>query len=133
MIRWLLSLFPQFRRLEIDLAHARDACAAEAEERQRAEGRLDDLIRDREKLWETLQQALQGERYALQSQANVLSQRSGGGVPYPDAHKVDSPVLTQEGGPVGTSGRMLPSQRAEAARQAAIRDLVEKDLRKMFT
>lgn len=119
-------------QLEIDLSAARDAVARESEERERGEQRIDILTRDRDKLWETLQQALQGERYALQSQANVLSQRSGAGVIYPEAHKIDSPVISQEGGPVGRSSRILPSQRAEQVRQDAIRQMVERDIAPMF-
>jgi hypothetical protein len=132
MILWFLRLFLAFRQLEFDLAAARNACAAEAEERERSEQRLDVLTRDRDKLWELVAEAQKGERYALQSQANVLSQRSGGGVPYPDAHQIDNPAIDQKGGPIGPASRILPSQRAEWARQAAIEEIVKRDIAPMF-
>lgn len=132
MILWFLRLFREFRVLETDLANARAAIQGESEERVRAEFQLDTLLRDRDRDREMLKEALHGERYALQSQANILSQRSGAGVPYPDAHKIDSPHLTQEGGPAGASPRMLPSQRAEMARAAGINRIVEEQIRPMF-
>lgn len=132
MILWFLRLFLDFRALEIDLAKAREACSAEAEEREDTERMLEVLTRDRDKLWELVTEAQKGERYALQSQANILSQRSGGGVPYPDAHQINNPTLTQEGGPVSGGNRILPSQRAERAREAAIQDIVMRDIAPMF-
>ena len=132
MIR-ILRLFREFRAMESDLVAARDACAAEAEERERTEQRLDILMRDRDRLWELVAEAQRGERYALHSQANVLSQRSGAGAPYPDAHQIDNPVLKQEGGPVAGGSRILPSQRAERARRAAIQQIVERELAPKFT
>jgi hypothetical protein len=118
--------------LEIDLTAAREAVDEEAEYRQRAEDLADALARDRDKLWDLARESLKGERYALQSQANILSQRSGAGVVYPDAHSINNPVLQQEGGPAGRQGRILPSQLAEQARQAAIAKIVERDIKPMF-
>lgn len=132
MILWFLRLFPQFRALELDLASAREALQQESEERVRAEYRLDELIKDRDRDRQMLQDALQGERYALQSQANILSQRTGAGAPYPDAHKIEATHLTQEGGPAGASPRLLPSQRAEMARAAGITKIVQEQIRPMF-
>jgi hypothetical protein len=83
----------------------------------RLEDRLVAAGKDRERLWESFQQSLAGERAAYQLHINMSMQRMGAGVPYPDAphipeHLTPAPA---NGEPMGRRGRILMS---EALRQA---------------
>lgn len=116
----LVRLFPQFRELEVRLSSAEsDVVLARAanedliQEKEVLEARLNAALADKEKLWDAMQDALNGERLSYQMQINHAVQKSGGGIPYPNAHSLP-PATTrlQEPGAIGRRGRELPSEAA---------------------
>ena len=149
---WFLRLFSQFRELEA-LAEMQ---AARAEEFDREQGRartlatdneslreanqqlttekllledrLESSMQDRDRLWETMQESLRGERYAYQTMVNHATQKTGAGTPYPDAHSLPASEVRkiQTPGPIGRSSRVLPSEMASRATKQFIHDYVER-------
>ena len=149
---WLLRLFPQFRELEA-LAAMQAARVEECEGQQQSietltaeneslresnqqlsteklllEDRLESSTQDRDRLWETMQESLRGERYAYQTMVNHAVQKTGAGTPYPDAHSLPASEIRkpQAPGPIGRSARVLPSEMANRASRQFIHDYVER-------
>lgn len=89
--------------------------------------RLESAIQDKDRLWETMNQALNGERYAYQTMVNHAVQKTGGGIPYVDAHSLPPSEIRQlqKPGPIGRSSRMLPSEGALRATNSFVREFVE--------
>lgn len=83
------------------------------------EDRLTAALQEKDRLWESTNRALDGERYALHTMVNHATQKNGGGTPYPDAHTLPPSEVrqVQRPGPIGRSARMLPSE--IAARETA--------------
>ncbi len=100
--------------LEADVASARQEIAELLAEKRILEDRLANALNDRDRVWEAMQEALANERYAMHTQINHLVQKSGGGIPYQDAHRLPENAVAkpQAPGPVGRAGRVLPSQAA---------------------
>ena len=111
--------------LQTDLAEIRADHEALVNEKLLLQDRLESAIADKDRLWNQMQSALDNERYAVRSQVNVFSQKSGGGIPYPDAHSLPPESIRppQPGGMIGRS-RMLPSEREARQRSAAITQIV---------
>ncbi|MBV9082213.1 MAG: hypothetical protein JOZ62_06035 [Acidobacteriaceae bacterium] len=67
---------------------------------------------EREKLWDMMHEALQGERTAYQMHINHSWQRMGAGMPYPEAPHIQPQAVPKPAGsePVGRQGRILPSE-----------------------
>lgn len=112
----------QVSALNGDLTSARQEIEDLLTEKRILEDRLTTALVDHDRMWEALQDALGNERFALRTQINHLTQRSGAGTPYQDAHRIpDSAVARpQEPGPIGRRGRVLPSQ---LARQQSIANI----------
>lgn len=125
MFGWVERLFPihssrannetlsaQLSAAECDVTAARDEIEILRQEAAVMTERLDAAIRDKERLWEMAQKAIEGERFANHTAYNHEVQRHGGGIPYPDAHALPVNVVPpiQKPGPVGRLGRMLTSQ-----------------------
>ena len=72
-------------RLEREVETLQSTCADLAAEKTRLEDLLGAAQADRQKLWDSLQSALEAERVAYQSQINVAWQQRGAQAPYPDA------------------------------------------------
>lgn len=115
MIIWFLRLFSVFRATEGDLVAAREALDELSTEKLLLQDRLDAALADKDKLWSTMQDALDNERAALRSQVNHAVQKTGGGIPYPDAHFLPAGSVreVQASGPIGRRGRLLPSEAAQ--------------------
>jgi len=103
--------------LQIDLDNLRASHDELVTEKRLLEDRLQSALNDKDKLWEQMQEALDNERYALRSQVNVFCQRSGGGIPYSEAHSIPPELAPrpQKSGPIGRAGRRLPSEAAARA------------------
>jgi hypothetical protein len=111
VISWFLRLFPPFRWLEAEARALREDHARITAENLRLQDRLDAAREDRDRLWETMQESLRGERTAYQMHVNQSWQRQGGGVPYPDAPHLPVASIPKQGSePVGRQGRILPSE-----------------------
>lgn len=108
---WVRRLFPQFRALETERDQLRETVATLQTEKLRLEDRLISSQQDRDRLWESFQQSLQGERTAYQLHINMSLQRQGAGVPYPDAPHLPQHVAPQPSNePLGRRGRVLMSE-----------------------
>lgn len=117
----LLRWFPRFRAIETERDQLRESVVSLQNEKIRLEDRLVAAQQDRDRLWESFQQSLQGERTAYQLHVNASFQRMGGGVPYPDApHIPEHLVPTPSTEPMGRRGRVLMS---EVLRQMTDRNL----------
>jgi len=151
MVIWFLRLFPVFLRLaeRVDMQarelHAREgvdsrATAMQSElaevreslhnlqmEKLMLQDRLDAALTDKDRLWNTMQDALDNERNSLRMQVNHAVQKSGGGIPYPDAHSLPAASVArpQQAGPVGRRGRLLPSEAAAQQSSQFIKDFVQ--------
>jgi hypothetical protein len=128
LIIFFLRLFRTFRELEnlaqaqaraIEQADKELQCCQEANrelvsEKTLLEDRLDSAISDKDKLWQVMQEALDGERDALRMTVNHAVQRAGGGVPYPESHALPANRVAQpqKSGPIGRRARVLPSEMA---------------------
>ena len=89
--------------------------------------RLESALSDKDKLWDTMTEAMNGERPALHTMVNHSVQKNGGGIPFPDAHALPPSEVrkVQESGPVGRRSRILPSELAERQSVKFIKDYVE--------
>jgi len=83
----------------------------------RLEDRVEAASEDRNRLWAAMQEALDGERTALHTQINHLVQRSGGGIPYPEAHTLPAATVPREQSTAPISRAMMPGE--AVARQTA--------------
>jgi hypothetical protein len=117
VIEAFLRLFSSFRRME-------EAYREQAGEILRFQDRLEAAQIDRGKLWDTLQEALRGERTAYQTSINHAVQRMGGGVPYPDAHSLPPNVVPRDAKPEAVGSRMLPSEAVARQTQRFVTELV---------
>lgn len=123
---WFLRLFSAFRDMEAllemqaqtaeDMEADLKACHSSLEdvgiEKLQLQDRLESALSDKEHLWAAMNEALGNERDALRMQVNHAVQKSGGGIPYPDSHSLPPSAARplQAPGPVGRSGRRLPSE-----------------------
>lgn len=137
MILHLLRLFSTFRDLEaladlharnmasldVDLKACRESHEELSTEKLRLQDRVDVAEAEVERVWELFRESLGNERIALRTMVNHATQRSGGGVPFPEAHSLppNATPRVQEPGPIGRRGRMLPSQLAAQANAEFIR------------
>lgn len=131
MVLWFLRLFPRFRDLESlammqaesaeesrslieDIANLERVREELIREKVLLEDRLSGVLADKDRLWEAMQHAIEGERYALRTMVNHAVAKSGGGTPYQDAHTLPPAEIrkVQTPGPVGRRGRVLPSELA---------------------
>lgn len=114
--------------LETDLGNIREAYQELTTEKLLLQDRLDSAIQDKDKLWEEMSNALENERFALRMQINHAVQHAGGGVVYADAHALPAAVVRpiQKGGPVGRSGRLLPSEIKSRINTTVLRQLAER-------
>lgn len=131
MILWFLRLFPQFRNLEAlalmqaesaeesrslveDLKNLEIAREELIREKVLLEDRLSSALADKDRLWDAMQRAMDGERFALRTMVNHAVAKTGGGTPYQDAHALPASEVRkiQTPGPVGRRGRTLPSELA---------------------
>jgi hypothetical protein len=121
-----LRLFPAYRVLEAllaesEAAHAREVAGLQstlsdlAAEKTRLEDLLEAAQADRQKLWDSMQSALEGERTAYQSQINVAWQQRGAAAPYPDAPHLEKSALAPKNDTIPR--RLRPSE--AVARQTA--------------
>lgn len=128
MILWFLRFFSQFRDLEMsarsagfDIAELRRANEELITEKAVLAVRIESAMQETARAWQAMQDALHGERLAMQMQVNHAVQKSGGGIPYPNAHSLPaSTTKIQEPGPVGRRGRELPSESIAKATQRGI-------------
>lgn len=118
-MNWFLRLFGAYRRL---------AASVEVLQTEKLilQDRLDGALQDRDRVWESFQAALAGERLAYQMQINHAVQKAGGGVPYPDAHSLPSGALPKQQAPgaIGRGSRMLFSESAARHNRQFIEELV---------
>lgn len=121
------ELLVENESLNTDLENLREANQELSSEKSLLEDRLSSAIADKDKLWETMQTALQGERFAYQTMVNHSVQKTGGGIPYPDAHSLPAQSVhkPQEPGPIGRSARVLPSEIAERSTRKFVQEYVE--------
>lgn len=145
MILWFLRLFPQVRDLEMlaqmqaesaeqcrsfaeDVSNLEAARDALIQEKVLLEDRLSAALADKDRLWESMQRALDGERYALRTMVNHAVAKAGGGTPYQDAHTLPPSEVrqVQKAGPIGRSGRVLTSQIAMQESQRFVGELVDR-------
>lgn len=117
MIERFLRLFPSFLRIE-------DAYRVHEQEIVRLQDRLEAAQSDRVKLWDTMQEALRGERLAYQSAINHAVQRMGGGVVYPEAHSLPLNAVPRDTKNEAIGSRMLPSERVNRETQRFVTELV---------
>ena len=131
---WFLRLFAQFRWIEVTNANLQDALTEVRSEADSLRQRLEASEQDRNELWALVQQSLDAERAAYaneraayQMHVNHVIQRSGGGVPYPEAHSLPNnavPNLDAETGPAGRQSRMLPSEAVRLASQRVVAQFI---------
>jgi hypothetical protein len=131
-VKRLLRLIPQFRELENsaqnaenEAANLREALSEANRQNLMLQDRLDSALADKARSWDSMQTAINNERFAYQSGLNVAHGLLGWGATYPGAHelpaaKVPKPLMTE-----GIGQRMTPSQ--------AVRKQAETNLREMFT
>ncbi len=148
---WFLRWFPQFRDLESlaamqaetaercssfqercsslehDVDSLREANQELTHEKILLQDRLDSAIQDKDRIWESMQTALQGERYALQTMVNHAVQKNGGGVPFGEAHVLPATEIRkpQAPGGIGRSARALPSEIAQRATNTFVKNYME--------
>lgn len=121
--RALDEVIEEHRTVAAERDQLRETVATLQAQNLRLEDRLVAAQQDRDRLWESFQQSLAGERAAYQLHINMSMQRQGAGVPYPDSpHIPEHLAPTPPTEPVGRRGRILMS---EAVRQASDRTLSE--------
>lgn len=109
----------EISNLKDTLGEIRESHELIAAEKARLEDRIESAITDKERLWNLMECAQSEVVNSLKMQVNHISQRSGGGVAYPEAGQL-SPELErkpQKAGPVGRSARAIPSQQASLQRR----------------
>lgn len=113
--------------LSTDVSNLREANQELVNEKLRLEDRLEAAVTDRDKLWNSMQDAIHGERYAYQTMVNHAVQKNGGGVPFADAHQLPPSEVRkiQTPGPIGRSARILPSEMAARATRDFVEQFVE--------
>ena len=112
MMLRLLALFPVIARLMEDLSKSQS-------EVYTLQDKLNQLLNDRDRVWQEMQTALAGERAALHMVINVEYQRRYGIVPYPDDVKL--PPSKDPGGPV--TPKLTASQAVQEQTDKVIREL----------
>jgi hypothetical protein len=105
MLSWFRRWFP-----DPELAQLRETVVTLQGEKLRLEDRLVAAQQDRDRLWESFQQSLQGERTAYQLHINLSMQRAGAGIPYPDAPHIPQHQPQPSSEPMGRRGRQLMSE-----------------------
>ena len=85
LLRPYRDLVAAYEGLEREADGLRNTLSDLAAEKTRLEDLLAAAQADRQKLWDSLQSALEAERVAYQSQINVAWQQRGAQAPYPDA------------------------------------------------
>lgn len=123
MLLWFLRLFPQFRALEavehdeVELANTRNTVTELQHENDKLTDRVDTLLEDRKALWGSFQESLRAERASYQLSVNSAVQRSGGGIPYPDAPHLAQQQVPQPGEStsLGRQSRISISDRVNSA------------------
>jgi len=109
-----------------DIAGLREANQELAGEKAILEDRLTAAQSDKDRLWETMQKALEDERFAYQTMINQAWQKQNGGIPYPEAHSLPpETVRVQKPGPIGRSARILPSEMASRNTRQFVETFVE--------
>jgi hypothetical protein len=107
-----------------DLENLREAHQDLVTEKLLLQDRLESAMADKDNLWSLFNESLGHERYALQTMVNHAVQKTGAGIPFPEAHSLPSSAVKplQPGGSVGRAARMLPSEAVGRANQAFIRN-----------
>ncbi len=120
------TLIREKRTLQTDLTFSRAAFNEAQSDKLRLQDRLDAALADKDHLWNIMQDSLNNERNALRMQVNHAVQKAGGGIPYPDAHSLPAEAVRplQTPGPVGRSGRQLPSEVLARHNNRAIEEIV---------
>lgn len=113
--------------LSLDIRNLHEANTEFINEKLRLEDRLSTALDDKQRLWDSMNESLRGERYAYQTMVNHAVQGKGFGVPYPEAHTLPPEAVRkpQEPGPIGRTARMLPSEMAERANRQFVHTYVE--------
>jgi hypothetical protein len=125
-----IDIVPELRSeiasLQHDVSSLQEANQALETDKTVLQDRLESAIEEKTRIWATFQESLRGERYALQSMANVSVQKTGGGIPFPDAHSLPPNAVPkpQDAGPIGRSSRMLPSEIQDRNNREFIREYV---------
>lgn len=115
-MNWFLSLFPAYNALRGQLQ--------EAQSRELIlQDRLDGALDERQKIWDMLQEALNGERTAYQAHVNVEWQRKGFGAPYPEAPHLDSSAVPQQSDVHSTPRRRIGSELVADGQRKFIEEL----------
>lgn len=123
---WLLQLFPAYRDLQDEAAQLRKAYDDASQENLRLLDRIEALSADRTRLWETMQTALDSERQSLRTQINHLVQRSGGGVPYPEAHTLPPHAVPREQDTSPIARPMMPGEAVRAQTSKFVKNYLNK-------
>ncbi len=122
MIRWLLSLFSEYRSLTEDLQSA-------ISEKLILQDRLDAVMNDRSELWRMMETAINNERATLQMQVNFQTQQRFGVTPFPDATHL--PQESNAQGPIEPMPRrQMPSELIQNGTARFIRQFQERHVMK---
>lgn len=119
--------FAELQSDRVDLQNLREAHQDLITEKLLLEDRLNSALEDKQRLWDSMQEALNGERNALRTMVNHSVQKNGGGIPFPDAHSLPPSEIrkVQTPGPVGRSQRILPSEITERASRKFVNEYVQ--------
>lgn len=115
----------EYRDVAAERDQLRETVSVLQAQNLRLEDRFVAAQQDRDRLWQSFQESLQGERAAYQLHINMSMQRQGAGVPYPDAPHIPEHLAqaASNSEPVGRRGRMLMS---EVLRQATDQTLAQR-------
>jgi hypothetical protein len=119
-MRWLLRLFPEFRRTLNDLEGVRAAYVDVSQQALRLQDRLDAASQERGQLWRAYQESVKAERAGYQAQINFTAQRNGAPPIYPNATMLDPSALPTEESTRPIVRRELPSEMIARARRKFI-------------
>lgn len=113
--------------LEHDVDALRESNQDLIHEKTLLQDRLESAIQDKDRIWEAMQTALSGERYALQTMVNHAVQKNGGGVPFGEAHVLPAAEVrkVQTPGGIGRAARELPSEGARRASNVFVKNYME--------
>ena len=122
------DLVVENQSLTQDISNLQEANQELVNEKLRLEDRLEAMTTDRDKLWDTMQDAIHGERYAYQTMVNHAVQKNGGGIPFPDSHSLPPAEVRkiQVPGPIGRAARILPSELARRETNRFVSEFVER-------
>lgn len=123
MIRWFLSLFPEYLRTvawaessnkvaldsHAEASKLREQVQLLSSEKLILQDRLDSVMNDRAELWRMMETAISNERATLQMQVNFATQQKFGITPFPDAVHL-SPEASAPGQVSPLSRRQMPSE-----------------------